>query len=94
MADRTAWRLLGAAKPYWGLFLLGLGATLLASLLDGVAVVILVPLLKALFGTAGALATQGNHARTGHRPVPGSARGRACAHGRPRRGSWWCFFRR
>src|SRR5678815_1841852 len=59
MADRTAWRLLGAAKPYWGLFLLGLGATLLASLLDGVAVVILVPLLKALFGTAGALATQG-----------------------------------
>ncbi len=59
MADRTAWRLLGAAKPYWGLFLLGLGATLLASLLDGVTVVILVPLLKALFGTAGALAGQG-----------------------------------
>jgi subfamily B ATP-binding cassette protein MsbA len=59
MADRTAWRLLGAAQPYWGLFLLGLGATLLASLLDGVTVVILVPLLKALFGTAGALAGQG-----------------------------------
>jgi subfamily B ATP-binding cassette protein MsbA len=59
MADRTAWRLLGAAKPYWGLFLLGLTATLLASLLDGVTVVILVPLLKALFGTAGALAGQG-----------------------------------
>jgi subfamily B ATP-binding cassette protein MsbA len=59
MADRTAWRLLGAAHPYWGLFLLGLAATLLASLLDGVTVVILVPLLKALFGTAGALAGQG-----------------------------------
>ena len=59
MADRTAWRLLGAAKPYRGLLLLGLGATLLASLLDGVTVVILVPLLKALFGTAGALAGQG-----------------------------------
>ena len=59
MADRTAWRLLGAAKPYWGLLLLGLLATLLASLLDGVTVVILVPLLKALFGTAGALAGQG-----------------------------------
>ncbi len=59
MADRTAWRLLGAAQPYWGLFLLGLMATLLASLLDGVTLVILVPLLKALFGTAGALAGQG-----------------------------------
>ena len=59
MADRTAWRLLGAAQPYWGLFLLGLAATLLASLLDGATVVILVPLLKALFGTAGALAGQG-----------------------------------
>ncbi|HEU5219325.1 MAG TPA: ABC transporter ATP-binding protein, partial [Gemmatimonadales bacterium] len=59
MADRTAWRLLRAAQPYWGLFLLGLAATLLASLLDGVTVVILVPLLKALFGTAGALAGQG-----------------------------------
>ena len=59
MADRTAWRLLGAAQPYWGLFLLGLAATLLASLLDGVTIVILVPLLKALFGTAGALAGQG-----------------------------------
>ncbi len=59
MADRTAWRLFGSAQPYWGLFLLGLAATLLASLLDGVTVVILVPLLKALFGTAGALAGQG-----------------------------------
>ena len=34
-------------------------ATLLASLLDGVTIVVLVPLLKALFGTAGALAGHG-----------------------------------
>ena len=33
-------------------------ATLLASLLDGVTIVVLIPLLKALFGTAGALAAQ------------------------------------
>jgi subfamily B ATP-binding cassette protein MsbA len=59
MADRTAWRLLGAARPYWGIFLLGVGATLVASVLDTVTLVILVPLLKALFGTAGALAGQG-----------------------------------
>lgn len=47
------------AKPYWGLFVLGLAATLLASLLDGVTIVVLVPLLKALFGTAGTLAAPG-----------------------------------
>ncbi len=38
---------------------MGLGATLLASLLDGVTIVVLVPLLKALFGTAGVLVGQG-----------------------------------
>ena len=59
MAERTARRLLETAKPYRGLFALGFGATLLASLLDGVTIVVLVPLLKALFGTAGALAGQG-----------------------------------
>jgi subfamily B ATP-binding cassette protein MsbA len=59
MAERTARRLLEMARPYWGLFALGLGATLLASLLDGVTIVVLVPLLKALFGTAGALAAPG-----------------------------------
>lgn len=59
MADRTAWRLLGAARPYWGVFVLGIGATLVASVLDTITLVILVPLLKALFGTAGALAGQG-----------------------------------
>jgi subfamily B ATP-binding cassette protein MsbA len=59
MAERTARRLLEVAQPYWGLFLLGFLATLVASLLDTLTLVILVPLLKALFGTAGALAGQG-----------------------------------
>jgi subfamily B ATP-binding cassette protein MsbA len=59
MAERTAWRLLEAARPYGGRFCLGLLATLFASLLDGVTIVVLVPLLKALFGTAGALASHG-----------------------------------
>jgi subfamily B ATP-binding cassette protein MsbA len=58
MATTTARRLLGAARPYSGLFVLGLGATLVASLLDGITVVVMVPLLKALFGTAGALGAQ------------------------------------
>lgn len=56
MHDRVAARLFGMARPYWGLFVLGMVATLAASLLDGVTVVILIPLLKSLFGTAGALA--------------------------------------
>src|ERR1051326_894069 len=59
MAERTAWRLLEAARPYAGRFCLGLLATLFASLLYGVTIVVLVPLLKALFGTAGALPSPG-----------------------------------
>lgn len=59
MGAGTTRRLLRTAQPYWGLFLLGVGATLLASLLDGVTIVVLVPLLKSLFGTAGALASHG-----------------------------------
>jgi subfamily B ATP-binding cassette protein MsbA len=58
MAERTAQRLVEAARPYWGLFLLGLLATLVASALDTATIVILVPLLKALFGTAQGLATE------------------------------------
>jgi subfamily B ATP-binding cassette protein MsbA len=58
MATTTARRLLDAARPYSGLFVLGLAATLVASLLDGITVVVMVPLLKALFGTAGALGAQ------------------------------------
>ena len=55
MHDRVAQRLFGMAKPYRGLFILSIAATLAASLLDGVTIVILIPLLKTLFGTAGAL---------------------------------------
>jgi ATP-binding cassette, subfamily B, bacterial MsbA len=58
MAAGTTRRLLETARPYRGLFLLGLLSTLLASLLDGVTIVVLIPLLKALFGTAGVLAGQ------------------------------------
>ena len=58
MPQHTARRLLQAARPYWGLFLLGVGATLVASVLDTATIVILVPLLKALFGTAGSLGEQ------------------------------------
>ncbi|HEX7024661.1 MAG TPA: ABC transporter ATP-binding protein, partial [Gemmatimonadales bacterium] len=59
MAASTATRLFHAAKPYWGLFLLGLLATLVASVLDTGTIVILVPLLKALFGTAEGLGAGG-----------------------------------
>ncbi len=59
MAAGTTRRLLEVARPYRGRFLLGLIATLLASLLDGVTIVVLIPLLKALFGTAGPLAGHG-----------------------------------
>ena len=58
MPPHTARRLLEAARPYGGLFLLGVGATLLASVLDTATIVILVPLLKALFGTAGSLGAE------------------------------------
>jgi ATP-binding cassette, subfamily B, bacterial MsbA len=52
---RTELRLLQLAKPYRGLLTLGLITTFFASLLDGFTLVILIPLLKHLFGTAGAL---------------------------------------
>ncbi len=52
---RTELRLLGLAKPYRGLLSLGLVTTFLSSLLDGLTLVILIPLLKHLFGTAGDL---------------------------------------
>jgi ATP-binding cassette, subfamily B, bacterial MsbA len=55
MSQRTARRLIEVARPYRGLFVLGLGASFLASILDGFTVVLLVPLLQQLFGTAGSL---------------------------------------
>ncbi|MBA3556814.1 MAG: hypothetical protein H0W29_18950, partial [Gemmatimonadales bacterium] len=48
-------RLLQIVQPYRGLLGLGLLTTFLASLLDGIVLVLLVPLLKHLFGTAGEL---------------------------------------
>src|SRR3954471_2951063 len=53
----TELRLLRLVKPYRGLLGVGLITTFLASLLDGFTLVILIPLLKHLFGTAGALRT-------------------------------------
>jgi subfamily B ATP-binding cassette protein MsbA len=54
---RTELRLLRLVRPYSGLLALGLVTTFLASLLDGFTLVILIPLLKNLFGTAGQLRT-------------------------------------
>jgi subfamily B ATP-binding cassette protein MsbA len=52
---RTELRLLRLIKPYRVLLGIGLVTTFLASLLDGFTLVILIPLLKQLFGTAGQL---------------------------------------
>ena len=59
MAAGPARRLLGTVRPYRTRYLLGLAATLVASLLDGFTIVVLIPLLKALFGTAGPLVAPG-----------------------------------
>ncbi|MEO7138244.1 MAG: ABC transporter ATP-binding protein [Gemmatimonadales bacterium] len=52
---RAELRLLRLVTPYRALLAFGLLTTLLASLLDGFTLVMLVPLLKHLFGTAGSL---------------------------------------
>jgi ATP-binding cassette, subfamily B, bacterial MsbA len=52
---RAERRLLAMVRPYRGLLALGLGTTFLASLLDGLVLVVLIPLLQHLFGTAGEL---------------------------------------
>jgi subfamily B ATP-binding cassette protein MsbA len=54
---RTELRLLRLVRPYWGLLAAGIGVTFLASVLDGFVLVVLIPLLKNLFGTAGELHT-------------------------------------
>ena len=54
---RAELRLLRLIRPYRGLLGLGLLTTFLASLLDGFTLVVLIPLLKHLFGTAGQLHT-------------------------------------
>ncbi|MGH7579741.1 MAG: ABC transporter ATP-binding protein, partial [Gemmatimonadales bacterium] len=54
---RTELRLLRLVRPYRGLLALGILVTFLASVLDGFVLVVLIPLLKNLFGTAGELHT-------------------------------------
>jgi subfamily B ATP-binding cassette protein MsbA len=54
---RTELRLLQLIRPYRRLLGLGMLTTLLASLLDGFVLVMLVPILKHLFGTSGSLRT-------------------------------------
>jgi len=52
---RTEFRLFRLVRPYRGLLTLGLITTSLASLLDGFTLIVLIPLLKHLFGTSGQL---------------------------------------
>ena len=52
---RTELRLLKLTRPYRGRLALGLVTTFLASLLDGFTLIILIPLLRHLFGTTGGL---------------------------------------
>ncbi len=52
---RTELRLLRLVGPYRGLLGLGLLTTFVASLLDGFTLIVLIPLLKHLFGTTGEL---------------------------------------
>jgi len=48
-------KLLALARPYRGLLVGALLCSFTASALDGITIVLLVPLLKHLFGTTGAL---------------------------------------
>jgi subfamily B ATP-binding cassette protein MsbA len=57
VTQRAELRLLRMVRPYRGLLGLGLVTTFFASLLDGLVLVLLIPLLKHLFGTAGELRT-------------------------------------
>jgi subfamily B ATP-binding cassette protein MsbA len=54
-------RLLRVLRPFTGLFVLAMVASALAALFDGVTIVVMIPFLKQLFGTAGPL-TSGNTA--------------------------------
>jgi subfamily B ATP-binding cassette protein MsbA len=53
--DGSAQRLIGWLRPYRLPLVLGAGATVLASVLDGVTLLFLIPLLRHLFGNAGGL---------------------------------------
>jgi len=52
---RTELRLLRLVRPYWRLLAAGIVVASLVSVLDGFVLVVLIPLLKNLFGTAGEL---------------------------------------
>ena len=54
----TERRLLQYMRPFWPLFSGSVLASFLASVLDGLNLILLIPLLRTLFGTAGALEVQ------------------------------------
>jgi subfamily B ATP-binding cassette protein MsbA len=54
-----AFRILSYLRPFRGKVVLSVTCSFMASLFDGFTLVLLIPLLRALFGTAGALESQG-----------------------------------
>jgi subfamily B ATP-binding cassette protein MsbA len=61
---RTELRLLQQVRPYRLEFILSMVTSVLASVLDGTTVVVLIPLLRLLFGTTGQLGASGSEALT------------------------------
>lgn len=61
---RTELRLLRQVRPYRGPFILSMVTSVLASLLDGTTVIVLIPLLRLLFGTTGQLGASGSERLT------------------------------
>ncbi len=61
---RTELRLLRQVRPYRGRLALAMATSVLSSLLDGTTVVVLIPLLRLLFGTSGQLGASGSVALT------------------------------
>ncbi len=61
---RTELRLLRQVRPYRAPFILSMVTSVLASLLDGTTVIVLIPLLRLLFGTTGQLGASGSERLT------------------------------
>ena len=61
---RTELRLLRQVRPYRTPFVLSMVTSVLASLLDGTTVIVLIPLLRLLFGTTGQLGASGSERLT------------------------------
>jgi subfamily B ATP-binding cassette protein MsbA len=61
---RTELRLLQQVRPYRIPFILSMVTSVLASLLDGTTVIVLIPLLRLLFGTTGQLGASGSERLT------------------------------